>query len=221
MEVWKDNPRIFAAFYNRHISMDEISKQIATQSIVSLKQIHSSKVITIESNPKTGEEGDALVTTKANLALTIHTADCVPLLAFGEKAIGACHGGWRGIAGGIIENFVARLGALGEKKENLNIAMGPSIGPCHFEVGLDVAEKLIASVPKNLLGKILRTHTNPKKKFIDLKELCRFKLLKGGLRDENILISQDCTYCDPKTYFSYRRDSDKKGQRLETVIYIK
>src|SRR4029077_20717431 len=97
---------------------------------------------------------------------TIHTADCLPILGYSDSIIGACHGGWRGISKKIIENFISKMMSLGASADSIKINIGPGIGPCHFEVGNDVAQTLCefdqtVSLP----------HKDPEKKFIDLKKL--------------------------------------------------
>jgi YfiH family protein len=150
--------------------------------------------------------------------LTIHTADCLPLLAFSKNVIGACHAGWRGLSQNVIENWVARLIAEGASRDSLKVAVGPAIGPCHFEVKKDVSQILTKNIPQSLLSGIKRSHLDPEKDFIDLKGLARYRLLKLGLRDENLSFSEDCTYCNEALYHSFRRDGAQKGQRLESVI---
>jgi copper oxidase (laccase) domain-containing protein len=110
---------------------------------------------------------------------------------------------------------------LGANLAQLKVAIGPSIGPCHFEVGNDVAEELCKDEglgsKKILLGKISLEHPDPEKKFINLAELSRHRLTLLGVAKENILLQNPCTFCDPKNYFSYRRNREEKG-RLESVI---
>jgi copper oxidase (laccase) domain-containing protein len=100
----------------------------------------------------------------------------------------------------------------------MKVAVGPSIGPCHFEVGADVAHQIVAGVPEKLLPTIQLRHPNPEKKYVDLRELARYKLLRLGIAPQNLTISKECTHCDPSRYYSFRRDGDKKGQRLEALI---
>jgi polyphenol oxidase len=220
IEVWSSEKSIFARFYEKNVSLELLPQYLKPEvKIISLKQVHSGDVILITpQNVKRPPDGDALVTTLDGVALTVHTADCLPLLGFDGDVIGACHAGWKGLSQRIIENWIIQMVKSGAKKETIKVAIGPAIGPCHFEVGADVADKLVEGVPERLQGTIRLKHKNPDKNYVSLRELARFKLLHSGVMPENITVSEACTFCDPIRFHSYRRDSAKKGQRLESLI---
>jgi YfiH family protein len=152
-------------------------------SFASLKQTHSAKVLEVKDAANFDTpDADAFVTKLVDVALTIHTADCLPLLAYdtgeanmivgtGKSVIGACHGGWRGVSKGIIKNWISALVSLGANAKNLKVLIGPSIGPCHFEVGADVAEQLYEvdgrRLSSEIIQKISRKHSDDNKIFID------------------------------------------------------
>src|SRR5258707_534305 len=88
-------------------------------------------------------QGDALITRKRGVALAISTADCVPLLFYDPvtQAIGVAHAGWRGTARGIAAATVAAMSEqLGARLTNIRAGVGPSIGPCCYEVSEEVSE---------------------------------------------------------------------------------
>ena len=219
MNPWPDEKKIIASFYNRETPFQKLKDLYPQFQLLSLKQTHSANVIIIDKeNLEKDHEGDAWVTPLENIGLTIHTADCLPLLAYSNNIIGACHGGWRGLSQNILEAWVARLLASGATRDSLKIAAGPAIGPCHFEVKKDVSDLLLKNIPINLVSGIKKPHLDAEKDYIDLKALARFKLLKLGLSDKNLFFSEDCTFCDEKLYLSFRRDGAQKGQRLESII---
>ena len=214
---------VHSYFFDRRESLKTIPKLLPDGSkLVWLKQVHSAHVLEVKNAVSFGHsEADAMVTLLPNVALVIHTADCIPLLSFEDEVIGACHGGWRGISKGIISNWVHKMVSLGAHKERLKVLIGPAIGPCHFEVGFEVAEELCKIDGKKLNGnqlqKIVHPHGDVNKKYIDLPALAVEHLLLNGILANNIDVSKSCTYCAPEKYFSYRRNKTEMG-RLEAVI---
>jgi len=101
-------------------------------------QVHGTKVLTVTKPSEFGKapEGDALVTAEAGIALGVLTADCAPVLFVDkkEKIIGACHAGWRGAVGGVLEATVLAMENLGADVANIEVALGPCIGPQSYEV---------------------------------------------------------------------------------------
>src|ERR1700731_2893098 len=100
------------------------------------RQIHSARVL----DAQAGEcgQGDALVGRESGLALSVVTADCVPVLLSGPAGIAAAPAGWRGVGG-------ATVAALGGRPEECRAWIGPAIGPCCYETGQDVADQVVAA----------------------------------------------------------------------------
>ncbi|MEI8394948.1 MAG: peptidoglycan editing factor PgeF [Rhodospirillaceae bacterium] len=111
----------------------------APEALVTLYQVHSPTVITVETLWRPGEapEADAMVTDRAGVALGILTADCVPVLFADAEAgvVGAAHAGWKGARGGVIAATVAAMVRLGARPENMVAAIGPCISRSSYEVG--------------------------------------------------------------------------------------
>ena len=105
--------------------------------MVLAKQVHSVDVATVV-GPSEGEppEADALVTDRPGLLIGIVTADCGPVLLADRDAgvIGAVHAGWRGAVGGVLENAIAAMEALGARREGITAAIGPTIAQASYEV---------------------------------------------------------------------------------------
>lgn len=125
----------------------------APENVLTLKQIHSAKVVTA-TQPWTAEnrpEGDAIVTDVPGLAIGIITADCVPVLFASQdgKVIGAAHAGWRGAVGGVLENTIAAMQALGANPENIAVAIGPCIRVGSYEVSEDFKMPFLKQAPEN------------------------------------------------------------------------
>jgi YfiH family protein len=176
-----------------------------------IKQVHTADVL-VAHGPGILGSGDALVSNQPGTFLNVRTADCVPVLLVDpvRHAVGAIHAGWRGTAGNIAGAAVERMGVeFGSAPEHLRAAIGPSIGPCCYEVGPEVAVRFAAIFPErtDLAGKAR----------IDLPEANRRQLLVAGLRLEHISVSGLCTFCLPHEFHSFRRDSQAAGRLVSTV----
>ncbi len=107
---------------------------------VRLRQIHSARVVMVAEQWPWGAadppKADALVTQRTDLALAIVTADCAPVLLADVRAgvVGAAHAGWRGAQGGVLENTLAAMEALGARRERIAAAIGPTIAQPSYEV---------------------------------------------------------------------------------------
>ena len=109
--------------------------------LLGLNQVHSADVITVAGPWEETERplADAFVTNLPGMLLSIVTADCAPVLLAdrGAGVIGAAHAGWKGALGGIIENTVAAMTALGARRSHIAAAVGPCIARASYEVGAD------------------------------------------------------------------------------------
>ena len=170
---------------------------IETKQVVFIKQRHGSVVI--EAKIGNLQEGDALVTNKTDLCLAVRVADCVPILLFDttNKIVASIHAGWRGSVKEIVVNTLKYM----QDKYMVNpgdviAGIGPSIGPCCFEVKEHVASQFKDSYVSWFTHKMGRT--------IDLWRVNYDQLIKGGVQKKNIEIANICTKCNLDKYFSYR-----------------
>ncbi|PAJ72378.1 hypothetical protein CJF42_21500 [Pseudoalteromonas sp. NBT06-2] len=179
-----------------------------------LEQIHSNKVIEIssESDLNSVQKADALFTKVKNIPLAIMTADCLPILLTNKNGsqIAAIHGGWRGLASGIIENTLACFDC---DPSQIMAWLGPAIGPENFEVGQDVIDAF-SERNINLLDAF-----NPQengKFYVDIFMLA--KQLLDNLGIIQTTCEQQCTFNEPEFFYSYRRES--KTGRMASLIWI-
>jgi len=142
-----------------------------------LRQVHSSTVI--QAAEGTCGQADALFTGETGLALGVATADCLPIVLSGPRQSAAIHAGWRGLAGGIILRTVERLV---DSAEQLAAWIGPGIGPCCYEVGQDVADRVAEGIQLSAVGV------------------------------QQILSLSLCTYCRAERLWSYRREGPGAGR---------
>jgi YfiH family protein len=163
---------------------------------------------------------DGLITAEKELPLIIFTADCIPILLYGEDAkengvAAAVHAGWRGtvmdIAGKAVRKMQSRFGVI---PSSIRAAIGPGIGPCCFETGPEVLEEVRKLRLSNLTD---FTQSIGGKLHIDLKGLNRALLAAAGLGEENIEISDECTMCSSKKYWSHRATRGERGTQAAII----
>jgi len=153
---------------------------------------------------------DGLMTADPGVALLVWTADCVPVLLEGGGVVAAVHAGWRGVAAGVVPGAVRRFTVeYGVPAEQIRAALGPSVGPCHYEVGQEVLDALASVDPGNGAWR----HGNR----ADLRSLLEAQLLSAGLREGAIERVGGCTACDP-ALASYRRDGGRAGRQWSLAL---
>ncbi len=187
-----------------------------------LTQVHGHRCIRSDRRTCRGmPEADAAWTTETGLGLAIQTADCVPIvLASRDGArIGAAHGGWRGLTGGVVEQLVSAMeqpdGGQGMPGAELLAWIGPAIGPDAYEVGLDVRRALLANRDPNLETILLRVGDKPGKWHLDLFALAEWLLRRAGVTQ--IHCERICTWSN-SNFHSHRRDGDRG--RMATVVWM-
>ncbi|MGR5389649.1 peptidoglycan editing factor PgeF [Vibrio crassostreae] len=168
-----------------------------------LNQTHSTDVITVLEPMASVLDADGAFTTAKGVVCSAMTADCLPVILTDTKGtqVAAVHAGWRGLAGGILENAVAKFSNL--DSENKIIAwLGPAIGKQVFEVGDDVLE---AFVRFDLQAKLaFAAKAEPGKWLANMSQLATQRLEKVGVSE--VMDSNLCTFADPDLFYSYRRD---------------
>lgn len=191
-------------------------------SLVLTHQTHTARVATVDEPFKNQgrhrklRETDGLVTATPGLGLVCFTADCVPvLLADPEKGIvGAVHAGWRGTVQGIAAEAVRRMAELGAEPERIIAAIGPSIGPCCFEVGPEVQAEFTRLFGKKL--PIVPSHREGHT-MVDLWQANEWILLEAGLVKEHIYPSKICTVCNNSDFYSHRYTKGMRGSLIGAI----
>ncbi|MDZ4694286.1 MAG: peptidoglycan editing factor PgeF [Deltaproteobacteria bacterium] len=183
------------------------------------RQVHGAEVAVISERdaPEAmrGHSCDGLVTAQPGTAVAVLVADCVPIV-LADPETGACaavHAGWRGTFLGVARVAVEQLQRqFGVKPRNLCAALGPSIGPCCFEVGDDVVAAAHATLGDQAASCV--TVSARGKPHVNLWRSNTLILEAAGLRPEAIDALGCCTMCDPTRFFSYRRQGRATGQHL-------
>jgi hypothetical protein len=210
-------------------------------SLIALKQIHSDVIHHVSGVPAELLHGDVSMTNIPNLLLAAQTADCVPILIVDPKkrAVAAIHAGWRGTLARIVEKSVGRMiHEYGSKSSDLMAAIGPAIGQCCYEVGVELVTKFTAQFadaaeyfdeprtgdepnPIQWLNMKPPGHQPPPKNVhLDLRKAGVSQLKSAGVRAANIYVSDLCTACRTDLLFSYRKEGPVSG-RLMAVVGIR
>lgn len=161
-----------------------------------------------------GYDCDGLITNEPGLALTIFSADCIPVLLYDpvKRVIAAVHAGWRGTAGDIAGK-AARLMQENYASDPADIltAIGPGISQCCFETHADVPDAML-EVLGDLAKPYIACLENGKFK-VDLKGINAALLIRAGVRPEHVEISSDCTACLNEKYWSHRVTQGHRGSQ--------
>jgi YfiH family protein len=182
-----------------------------------LKQVHGARVVDGDTNGNASvdrPEADACVARERGNVCAVLVADCLPVL-FTDRAgtlVGAAHAGWRGLAGGVLENTVEALAASGARPEDVLAYLGPAIGPAAFEVGDDVYTAYTQSDPQSSAAFV--PHGNGKW-LADLFALARRALARSGVTA--VYGGGLCTHSNPARFYSYRRE--KNTGRMGAFIW--
>lgn len=167
---------------------------------------------------KVDYEADALITALPGVALMVTVADCVPILLYDpvRRVVAAVHSGWRGTAEGVVTRTVERMvDVFNCRPDNILAAIGPSIGPEHFETHEDVPNAMMVSLATPVL-QFIQIKDNGKFS-VDLKGINRLRLEQAGLSPEHIAVSTDCTACDGEKYWSHRKMGDNRGAMAAAI----
>jgi hypothetical protein len=159
----------------------------------SVNQVHGSIVLKVD-QPGLAGSADGLITDRPGLPLAIATADCMPIIVEGDRSVAVLHAGWRGVAAGIVSAGLESMHALGDTPRRA--AIGPSIGPCCYEVGDEVREAIGDRSSRTTFG-------TPS---VDLWSAAAAQL--SGIE---IWRSDVCTYTD-QGFRSYRRTATTERQ---------
>ena len=219
----------------------EVAEAVGTDParLLRVRQVHGADVLVHLPGrpPAPVAPADIIVGGDAAMAFAIQTADCVPLLIADRRtgAVAAAHAGWRGTALRVAAAAVnAMTNGLGSRPPDLLAAVGPSIGPCCYQVGAEVRERFahaglhadelarwFATAPSHLPANPpmvgLSGRLTPGGPFLDLWTATRDQLAAAGVPRGQIFAAQLCTASHGDLFCSYRRDGKAAG-RLAAVI---
>lgn len=197
-----------------------------TNSVVHAHLVHGAKVARVTQ----GDNGtwightDGIITSEPGCALTMNYADCAPIFLYDpiNHAIGLGHAGWMGtvidLPGAMVRAMTSEFGS---KPSQLLAGIGPSIGPCCYEIGEPVTSRVRSTFEDadSLLVAPRQSHSQPngERSHFDLPEANRRNLQRAGV--EEILLSGLCTACRTDLFFSHRAEKGKTG-RFGTIFIL-
>jgi purine-nucleoside/S-methyl-5'-thioadenosine phosphorylase / adenosine deaminase len=189
---------------------------LGSQPAAFLKQVHGAAVIHASAGGLAGN-ADAIVTVTPGLPIAVFSADCVPLLLYDPdgRRLAAAHAGWRGTVQSVARAAVEALTAAGGRPERFLAALGPSIGPCCYEVDEPVLRELGAA-----FGRQARAWCRQGREghaMLDLWAANEAVLAEAGVDPAQIENPRLCTACHPDLLYSYRKGN--RG-RLVTVAAL-
>ncbi|UCH46275.1 MAG: peptidoglycan editing factor PgeF [Nitrospiraceae bacterium] len=211
-------PAVTAFFTTRHFHKDSKHIKGFLAEICGLRQEqiflpiqkHTNEVHNLQDSSEP-VIADAVITDKRNLLIGVLVADCVPLLVHDtvRKIMGAVHAGWRGTASGILMKTVTAMREkYGSLPRDLVLAIGPSIRQCSYEVDEEVRNAVSAATGPGSYYK-----KRGEKYLLDLASANRIQAVKAGIPEGSIWRSDECTYCNPDKFYSYRyaRETGRQG----------
>lgn len=193
---------------------------IEVDCLVVAQQVHGDGIAVIdESRAGRGAYGhsdaipdtDGMITASRSVVLAVLIADCVPVLVVDpvRGAIGIAHAGWRGTLQEIAAKTVLRMrDAFGTKPANCLVALGPSIGPCCYTVGPDVASRF-----RHKFG----PSSSDVKNRLDLRRAIEVQLIDTGVEERNISSSGLCTACNLELFYSHRAEGGRTGRMMSVI----
>ena len=184
-------------------------------SLVRMHQVHCADVFEARlANRDSRPEADIAVTDDPSVAVSVRVADCVPILLADRRsgAVAAVHAGWRGTAAGAVMVAVDALTArYGTRAGDVIAAVGPSIGPCCYEVGPDLATQF-SSHPEAPTW-----FSQDEKPHLDLWRATRDQLARAGVPPDQIHVCALCTFDHAAVFHSYRRNGKAAGRLVAAI----
>lgn len=191
------------------------TRQASPEAQVTLRQVHSDRVINADGVRNRDREGDALITDCIAKSIGVRTADCVPILLLDcrSRAIGAIHAGWRGTLAGIVKHAIEKMREDFETDPtDVYAAMGPCIRACCYLVDLDVADQFSPFFPE-----WQPITSRDGKRALDLPEANRRQMQETGVSSERIFDCGLCTTCQTADFYSFRREPENPGRMVSAI----
>lgn len=204
-------------FPERGTEDHDLMRALGVDRIAYADQVHGAGVV--EASDAATARADAVIGRsraaggESPPAVGVRVADCVPVLVADLETgdVAAIHAGWRGIVAGVVGAALQRMQHIPPR--SVIAAIGPSIGPCCFEVGLDVAQAIVSACP----GVPVVARSMPPKSMVDLRSAVRGQLRAAGVDDASIEDVAGCTKHEAR-FHSFRRDGANSGRMLAAIV---
>ena len=227
MKIFEEPPNIASletgAFFTTKLlgniadKVDAVSNVtgISKDSIYLPIQKHTDNIQVIES-VSDPEVADAVITAERRIMIGVMVADCVPVLLYdsNRRVIGAVHAGWRGISQEILKKTIKKMiNKFQCLPAQISVAIGPCIRQCSYEVGKEVKEAVQKATGEGDYYK-----KKGDRYFVDLSSANRIQALNMGIEQKNIWQSEECTFCNPDKFHSYRYANDHAGRQGGFIV---
>ena len=189
------------------------------------RQVHEAAIIVADTRCAANiprEErppADGIVTAIRAQPVAVQTADCLPVLFGHPEAVMAVHGGWRGIAKGILGEAIANYSGRGARTDVIDVIIGPAISAAHFEIGPEVVDAFVDAA--HGLASDAFTHCFTKgvrdRWHLDLQAFAALELIARGITPERIRIVRACTYGHASHWYSFRREGGRTGSNWSWI----
>lgn len=185
-------------------------------AVVRVRQVHGRAVLLMRPGQDVADisDADAIVSTDPDRVISVRVADCVPILIADRqgRAVAAIHAGWRGTAAGVVDETMDVLAGLGVSAADLVAAVGPSIGPCCYQVD-ETVRHAFAPVERSLGF----AADGPGHWRLDLAAVNRGRLLDRGVPPDAVSLSGECTSHGVEHWHSFRRDGAIAGRMAAAI----
>ncbi len=176
--------------------------------VISLKQVHQDECVIITSRGKLKKRyrGDAILTNRKDILISIQVADCVPIFLVEEKrkVIGLIHAGWKGTLLGIARRTMEEArDRLDCKPANFTVVFGPCIRSCCYRVSDDISVLFDEKCTRRPVRSEVR---------LDLIRANMQQFLNCGVKEDRIFATANCTGCNAELFHSYRREKENAGR---------
>jgi YfiH family protein len=226
-------PHLFTTRQLELSSVDHVralAAAVGAREVAMVTQVHGREVVVVRKGGAVAQprpEADAIVSDAPDVAIAIRVADCVPLLMADRRrgVVAAVHAGWRGTAArAAVAGVEALTREFGTRPTDLMVAIGPSIGPCCYEVGSDLVDAFAAAGHERYL--IDRWFLSPPPErgsqqrqalTLDVARANIDQLILAGVPEGQIYASGLCTAMHLEVLTSYRKEKDKAGRLLGVI----